>query len=200
MLASEIFMRDYYERASALHRISRAFLVRHAPARRRLFSFRLLGRRARWTFELRDGKLYPRGDAAALGSARRLLEAFAIAQREGPELSEELKLDIRGSLRLVDRSFRESREAGRGFVRLLAHKGRVASTLRGMHETGLLGRFLPEFRRLTFLLHHAYYPRYTVDEHTLTAIDALDRVAASPVAPAEARVPPALRAVPPPPA
>jgi len=188
MLASEIFMRDYYERASALHRISRAFMVRHAPAPRRLFSFALLRRRPRGTFEIRDGKLYPRGEAAALGSARRLLEAFAIAQREGPELSEELKLDIRGSLSLVDRSFRESREAGRGFVRLLAHKGRVASTLRGMHETGLLGRFLPEFARVTFLVQHDYYHRYTVDEHTLTAIDALDRVAVSPVDPAGVRL------------
>ena len=184
MLASEIFMRDYYERASDLHRIARAFVLRHAPAPRRLFSFGLMRRRARGTFEIRDGKLYPRGDAAALGSARRLLEAFAIAQREGPELSEELKLDIRGSLRLVDRSFRESREAGRAFLRLLAVKGRVASALRGMHETGLLGRLLPEFARVTFLVQHDYYHRYTVDEHTLTAIDALDRVAAPAVDPA----------------
>jgi [protein-PII] uridylyltransferase len=188
MLASEIFMRDYYERASELHRISRAFLVRHAPAPRRLFSFGLLRRRPRGTFEIRDGKLYPRGEAAALGSPRRLLEAFAIAQREGPELSEELKLDIRGSLRLVDRSFRESREAGRAFLRLLAHKGRVAPALRGMHETGLLGRLLPEFARVTFLVQHDYYHRYTVDEHTLTAIDALDRVAVANVDPALSRL------------
>jgi [protein-PII] uridylyltransferase len=188
MLASELFMRDYYERASELHRISRAFLVRHAPAPRRLFSFGLMRRRPRGTFEIRDGQLYPRGDAAALGSARRLLEAFAIAQREGPELSEELKLDIRGSLRLVDREFRESREAGRAFLRLLASKGRVASALRGMHETGLLGRLLPEFARVTFLVQHDYYHRYTVDEHTLTAIDALDRVAAPSVDPALGRL------------
>ena len=188
MLASEIFMRDYYERASELHRISRTFFLRHAPAPRRLFSLGLLRRRPRGTFEIRDGKLYPRGDAAALGSARRLLEAFAIAQREGPELSEELKLDIRGSLRLVDRSFRESREAGRAFLRLLAHKGRVAAALRGMHETGLLGRLLPEFARVTFLVQHDYYHRYTVDEHTLTAIDALDRVAVANVDPALSRL------------
>jgi [protein-PII] uridylyltransferase len=178
-LASELFMRDYYERASELHRISRAFVLRHAPApARRLFSLSLLRRRPRGTFEIREGKLYPRGEAAALGSARRLLEAFAIAQREGPELSEELKLDIRGSLRHVDRRFRESREAGRAFTRLLEHKGRVGPVLRGMHETGLLGRLLPEFARVTFLVQHDFYHRYTVDEHTLTAVDALDAVAA----------------------
>ena len=176
--ASELFMRDYYERASDLHRFAQSFLLRHAPApARRRFGLGLLRRRPRGTFEIRDGKLFARGPAGSLGSARRMLEAFAIAQSEGPELSEELKLDVRESLPLVDRAFRTSREAGRAFLRLLEHRGRVGPTLRAMHETGLLGRLLPEFARLTFLVQHDYYHRYTVDEHTLTAIDALDRAA-----------------------
>ncbi|PYP99770.1 MAG: hypothetical protein DMF82_23870 [Acidobacteria bacterium] len=178
MQASELFMRDYYERACDLHRFAQSFLLRHAPppARRR-FGLGLPRRRPRGTFEIRDGKLFARGPAGSLGSARRVLEAFAIAQSEGPELSEELKLDVRESLPLVDRAFRTSREAGRALVRLLEHRGRVGPTLRAMHETGLLGRLMPEFARVTFLVQHDYYHRYTVDEHTLTAIDALDRAA-----------------------
>ena len=177
LLASDALMREYYERASELHRILRAFLARHAPAPPRPRSALALGRRPRGTFEIRDGRLYSRGPTAAFDTARRLLDAFAIAQREGPELSEELKLDVRGSLRLVDRAFRESREAGRTFLRILAHKGRVGPALRAMHETGLLGRLLPEFARVTFRVQHGLDHRYTVDEHTLTAIDALDAVA-----------------------
>jgi [protein-PII] uridylyltransferase len=178
VLASEILMRDYYERASELHRFARSFLLRHAPApSRRRFGLGLLRRRPRGAFEIRDGKLFARGAAGPLDSARRLLEAFALAQSEGPDLSEELKVEIHESLSLVDRAFRTSREAGRALVDLLAHKGRVGPTLRAMHETGLLGRLLPEFGRLTFLVQHDYYHRYTVDEHTLTAIDALDHVA-----------------------
>jgi len=175
---SELFMRDYYRRASELHRFAHGFLLRHAPPpSRRSFSLGLLRRRPRGTFEIRDGKVYTRGEAASLGSARRLLEAFAIAQSEGPELSEELKLEIAGSLRLVDRAFRESAEASRALMRLLEARGRVGPTLRALHQTGLLGRLMPEFARVTFLVQHDFYHRYTVDEHTLTAIDALDRVA-----------------------
>jgi [protein-PII] uridylyltransferase len=79
----------------------------------------------------------------------------------------------------VGRAFRTSRETGRELVRLLENKGRVGPTLRAMHETGFLGRLVPEFARVTFLVQHDYYHRYTVDEHTLTAIEALDRVAAA---------------------
>ena len=178
VLASEIFMRDYYERASDLHRFARGFLLRHAPVPpRRRFGLGLLRRRPRGTFEIRDGKLFARGPGGSLGSARRVLEAFAIAQSEGPELSEELKLDVRESLPLLDRAFRTSREAGRALRHVLGHQGRVGPTLRAMHETGVLGRLMPEFARVTFLVQHDYYHRYTVDEHTLTAIDALDRAA-----------------------
>ncbi len=186
-LASELFMRDYYHRASELHRFSRAFVLRHAAPPRRLFALSLLRRRPRGTFEIRDGKLYSRGPATQ-ASARRLLEAFAIAQSEGPELSEELMLEIRGSLRLVDRTFRESREAGRALLRLLDRRGRVGATLRRMHETGLLGRLMPEFARVTFLVQHDFYHRYTVDEHTLAAIEALDALAAAPADAGAARL------------
>jgi len=178
-LASEILMRDYYHRASELHRFARAFLLRHGGGTpRRRFHLGLLRRRPRprGAFELRDGKLSTRGPAT-LNNARRLLDAFAIVQKEGPELSEELKVDIRDSLHVVDRAFRQSREPARALMQLLEHAGRVGPVLRGMHETGLLGRLLPEFGRVTFLVQHDFYHRYTVDEHTLAAIEALDRVA-----------------------
>jgi [protein-PII] uridylyltransferase len=77
----------------------------------------------------------------------------------------------------VDRSLRESREAASVFVDLLRWRGRVGATLRAMHETGFLARFLPEFGRVTFLVQHDFFHRYTVDEHTLRAVEALDEVA-----------------------
>ena len=51
-------------------------------------------------------------------------------------------------------------------------------TLRAMHETGVLGRFLPEWARITFLVQHDFFHRYTVDEHTLKCLEALDELAA----------------------
>jgi [protein-PII] uridylyltransferase len=92
-------------------------------------------------------------------------------------LSDELALAVRERLALVDRELRGSAEAASVFVDVLRWRGRVGLALRAMHETGFLGRFLPEFGRVTFLVQHDFFHRYTVDEHTLRAIEALDEVA-----------------------
>lgn len=49
-------------------------------------------------------------------------------------------------------------------------------TLREMHESGVLGRFIPEFGALRSLVVHEAYHLYTVDEHTLLAIRNLERL------------------------
>jgi [protein-PII] uridylyltransferase len=170
-------MRDYYRRASELHEVFRA-VFRRPPkeAPRRLFAV-LARRPSTRAFEVRDGRLRAKS-GAPLATGRGLLSAFATAQAEGVLLSDELELAIRERLSLVDRSLRESREAAAAFVDVLRWRGRVGLALRAMHETGFLGRFLPEFGRVSFLVQHDLFHRYTVDEHTLRAVEAIDEVAA----------------------
>lgn len=176
LLASEQFMRDYYRRASDLHGIFRSVLRRPTEeAPRRLFSA-LTKRRTARDFEVRDGRLSAKSEAL-LASGHGLLQAFAAAQAEGVPLSDELALAIRERLSLVDGELRRSRDAAAIFVDILRWRGRVGLALRAMHETGFLGRFLPEFGRVSFLVQHDFFHRYTVDEHTLRAIEAIDEVA-----------------------
>jgi [protein-PII] uridylyltransferase len=198
MLASELFMRDYYQRANELHQFSKSFVMRAMESRK---SGRRLGSRIRHAgIELRNGKFYltlKRGPQPSRGTTAsfevkqgklyfkdepfdlstnpmRLMEIFTVAQAEAADLSDELKQTIRDSLPLVSRSFRASSEAGRVFTQMLAQRGRVGRTLRMMAETGFLGRYLPEFARITFLVQHDFYHKYTIDEHTLKAIEVLD--------------------------
>jgi [protein-PII] uridylyltransferase len=49
--------------------------------------------------------------------------------------------------------------------------------LRAMHSTGILTKMLPEWNRIDCLVVRDFYHRYTVDEHTLLAIQALQDVA-----------------------
>ncbi len=48
--------------------------------------------------------------------------------------------------------------------------------LRGMQESGVLAAALPEWRNIECLSPRDYYHRYTVDEHTLVAIEALESI------------------------
>jgi [protein-PII] uridylyltransferase len=53
---------------------------------------------------------------------------------------------------------------------------RAGAGLRAMQESGVLGAVLPEWRHIECLVTRDYYHRYTVDEHTLVAIEALESI------------------------
>jgi [protein-PII] uridylyltransferase len=201
LLASELFMRDYYGRAQQLHQVCESLLTRAMEPEKRRFrsrvkrmtgsielrqgTFYLTLKQASRTrnasesgYEVKQGKLYLRKEPSDFRSnPMRLIEVFSVAQSERAALSDELKLAVRGNLSLVDRSFRASKETGRALIEMLSRRGRVANVLRMMHETGFLARVLPEFARITFLVQHDFYHKYTIDEHTLKAVEALDHLA-----------------------
>ena len=172
-------MRDYYRRAFKLHDICRSFVERHVgpPSRRFRFlpSLRMRRRTSRG-FEVKDGALHPRRGTTLRGNLP-VLEAFAVAQGEGVPLSRELTLALRERAR-PRRRVRSSREVSAALLALVEPRGRVGAALRAMHETGVLARLMPEWGRITFLVQHDFFHKYTVDEHTLKAIDALDALAA----------------------
>ena len=51
--------------------------------------------------------------------------------------------------------------------------------LRAMHETGALSALLPEWERVESRVTRDFYHRYTVDEHTLVAIETLEQLQAT---------------------
>ena len=176
---SERLMRDYYQRAHELHHVFEGFAVRQGlHDRPRPFRLRLPLRRRHPLFEAHDGALHLRPGRGGEGlEPLAMLEAFDLAQEQGVTLSEGVRVAIRSGLRAVDGRFRAGREARRVFLSIVGRRGRVATALRAMHDTGFLGRYLPELARITFLVQHDHYHRYTVDEHTLRTLEALDEVA-----------------------
>ena len=55
---------------------------------------------------------------------------------------------IRRSLRLIDHDLRSNREVGRWFFEILTSPRTVERILRQMNESGVLGRFVPEFGKI----------------------------------------------------
>jgi [protein-PII] uridylyltransferase len=62
-------------------------------------------------------------------------------------------------------------EALRHFISLLAHPARIGETLRKLHDLSILDRFLPDFARARGLLQFNQYHKYTVDEHSIRAVE-----------------------------
>jgi [protein-PII] uridylyltransferase len=177
--ASESFMRDYYLHARRLHRLCEAHLQRAAlkQEKKRWFS-RARTMPAQGGFVMRDGVLDVEKTETALDGSRMLL-AFSYAQATGAPFSVNLQELVQANLAAVNKSFRASADVAQTFLKLLRAKGRVAAGLRLMHEVGFLGKYLPEFERVTCLVQHDLYHRFTVDEHTLRTIEVLDELANS---------------------
>ncbi len=74
-------------------------------------------------------------------------------------------------------ALRASEEAARSFVRLCTtvHRTRLrgGSVLKELHDVGLLVAMIPEFAPVVGRVHHDVYHVYTVDVHSIAAVDRL---------------------------
>ena len=183
----EAFMRDYYQHTRNINRITTAAVHRMVPELKPSRTAGLLGlfappaeRTERFDgFYAKDGMLHPDSASIFTQDPQRLMRLFQHAQVRGLDLSQEMLGLVRKRLGLVDRTFQYSRAAREVFFSILSRKGQVGRILRLMHETDFLGRYLPEFGRLTCLVQHEFFHRYTADEHTLVCIDKLDNLITS---------------------
>ena len=183
----ELFMRDLYTHLRNIHLITRTLEQRLAllpDPQQRLPSFRSLFRQGRHRmqqqlvdgFKFVDGEIHPLSRRVFRDQPRRLLRVFFHAQQRGLKLHPDLTQMIRNQLALVNQEFRQDPHGHQTFLEILNQRGNVASLLRAMHEVGLLGKYLPEFGRLTCLVQHEFFHQYTADEHTLVCLEQLDRV------------------------
>lgn len=172
--ASEVFMRDYYLHARRMHRLTE------------LHFQRIVDRTGRPGWLSRAKQVAEKTKLAlrteSVGESRRpsfgkeelKLEEFRAMAVSGRTPDPGLADRVQAGLPGVNRQFRSSPAAAAAFLGLLRDRGSAGAVLRQMHELGFLGKYLPEFGRITCLVQHDLYHRYTIDEHILQAIESLD--------------------------
>jgi [protein-PII] uridylyltransferase len=127
-------------------------------------------------FKFVDGEIHAVSNRVFRDAPRRLMRVFLYAQQRGLRLHPDLAQMIRNQLSLVDRSFLADEHVHETFIAILNQRGDVARILRTMHEVDFLGKYIPEFGKLTCLVQHEFYHQYAADEHTLMCLEQLDRV------------------------
>jgi [protein-PII] uridylyltransferase len=105
-----------------------------------------------------------------------LIRLFAQAERTGGLLHPDAVRLLRNSLRLIDDKLRNDPEANRIFLELLTGSENPDAILRRMNESGVLGRFIPEFGRVVAMMQFNMYHHYTVDEHLLRTVGNLTAI------------------------
>ncbi len=181
----EEFMRDLYVHMRNIFLITRTLEQRMAllPVSQKKLSLRaLLPRRRRKPPEPVDGFIFTDTDICAANnrifrdSPRRLMRVFLFSQQRGLPLHPDLAQLIRNQLALVDKKFLHDEHIRETFLTILEKRGAVAPVLRAMHEVNFLGKYIPEFGKLTCLVQHEFYHQYAADEHTLVCLEQLDKI------------------------
>jgi len=178
----EAFMGDYYRHARNIDLITRSVERRLAlvpkPAWQQALQ-RLIGGEKEQVidgFKIIKGEINYVSRRVFRDQPRRFMRVFLLMQRHGVELHPDLAQLLRQQVYLVDRKFRNDEHVHETFLEILNQRGNVGRILRRMHELDFLGKYMPEFGRLTCLVQHEFYHQYTVDEHTLVCIEKLDAI------------------------
>jgi len=184
----EKFMRDLYVHMRNIYLITRTLEQRMAllspQQTSRLAKLRRLlsGASPRKMPEPVDGFLFVDDEIRAASnrifrdSPRRLMRVFLHAQQRQLRLHPDLAQLIRNQLSLVNREFLNDEHVRETFLTILERRGEVSPVLRAMHEVNFLGKYIPEFGKLTCLVQHEFYHQYSADEHTLVCIEQLDKI------------------------
>lgn len=122
------------------------------------------------------GRLRAPGDAWFRADPVRLIEVFQLAEAEGLEIHPETMRQAGRDAKLIDGKLRRDRRANALFLDLLSGRKDPETSLRWMNETGVFGRFVPDFGRVNAQMQFDMYHHYTVDEHTIRAIGLLSQI------------------------
>jgi [protein-PII] uridylyltransferase len=127
-------------------------------------------------FKLKSQRLNVVDDSAFERDPVNLLRLYAIASREDLAIHPDASRLVTQSLRLVTPGLRNDPEANRIFLEILTGRRSPEVVLRRMNESGLLGRFVPDFGRVVAMMQFNMYHHYTVDEHLIRAMGVLAEI------------------------
>jgi [protein-PII] uridylyltransferase len=178
-------MRDYFRGARAVYRSALAVLETEESRASSLFAhFR--DRRARVSnadFTVARERVYFRSPQQLAAEPELLIRLIQFVARHGMRLSLEAEQRVGPQLPAMRAYFASPRPVWAALREALSLP-QAPLALRVAHETGALSALFPELERIDCLVIRDFFHQYTVDEHTLVAIQTLAALRHEKTAPA----------------
>ena len=182
----EAFMHDYYVHVRNIFLISRTAeknlaIIKHKnilPTFKQVIKSRSKAARKQAidVFIVSEGILECPNYQDVVDQPQKLMRLFLYVQKLGLDLHPSLESSIRNHVKELGTEFQSDPQIIETFLEIINKRGSVAPILRMMHELEVLGKFLPEFGKMTCLVQHEFLHQYTADEHTLVCIEHLDKI------------------------
>jgi [protein-PII] uridylyltransferase len=99
-----------------------------------------------------------------------LIRIFKVASQYNTLLHPTAMRQIRQSLRLINANLRKDKKANEIFLDILCAKDSPDKVLSSMNESGVLGRFIRDFGKITSMMQFNMYHHFTVDEHLIRSL------------------------------
>jgi [protein-PII] uridylyltransferase len=176
--AVELFMQDYYFQATQIEHLASTLISRvTAQAPRPAKFLGSFGKRQVSThFYVLKNELRLSKPEVFDHEPEMMMQAFLLAHQHQVELSIELKSLIREKLPLINDRVRRSRVMAEGFLEILRTMRPDSMILRDMHHLQFLNAFMPEFKRIYCKVQHDVYHIYTVDMHSIFAVEEIAKL------------------------
>ena len=128
-------------------------------------------------FTISKDRVFLRNPATTFQSTDSIFQIFTFVARHGLRLSWDTQRRFKTSFSEIENALR-AQPPNRQIWRELLSQPHAALGLREMQEVGLLELAIPEWHEVDSLVVRDFYHRYTVDEHTFVAIEAIDSLVA----------------------
>ncbi len=182
-LGVELFMKQYFRETKAVGALTRILCAKlesdQQKSRPKLSDFipiRLGQKLDHEGFLLDGGRISIERDDFFSKKPVEMLRLFHLAEQHKLDIHPDALSAVTRSLNDFSDADRESEEAIRLFLEILIDTKDPGLVLRMMNEADLLGKMVPEFGEIVAQTQFNMYHHYTVDEHTLRAVEAIAEI------------------------
>lgn len=175
MLAVEVFLMDYYKSVRKIKEITERVIDNTISN----FIFSKNTKPKKLT--MLSGNIYKfenlittDTDKLFVENPANLINIFFIAAKNFLKMSDSLKNLIKDNLYMINNAY--IKKYGQHFIKTISSIPYSSKITNMMAELGILQKFIPEFEEIICKAQFDMYHHYTVDEHTILAINYIDRL------------------------